>query len=262
MPGTPSTFAISCGSAATAVVPCGSTVRTNSSIHSFVDSRCMWASTNAGVSARPPTSTISSASRSPQPATTPSAIASAVSTHSRVAGLNTRPPVISRSAGSSPRATAIARAVACGRAIGAGATRRTERAGRAIRVVRFVSTSTANWIRPPPFGGILTSVMPNGLIGRVVDPRAREGRADPPDARADPDTARTRAAAHDDGPGAAAACSSRSRRCRCSGASRRAERAFGPGELAAPAQAARSGPCWRSCGGGHAELDPRPPRRA
>ena len=116
MPGTPSTFAISCGSAATAVVPCGSTVRTNSSIHSLVDSRCMWASTNAGVSALPATSTRSCASRSPQPATTPSAIASSVSTHSRVAGLNTRPPVISRSAGSSPRATAIARGVACGRA--------------------------------------------------------------------------------------------------------------------------------------------------
>ena len=48
MPATPSTLAISCGSAATAVVPCGRTVRTNSSIHSFVDSRCMWASTNAG----------------------------------------------------------------------------------------------------------------------------------------------------------------------------------------------------------------------
>ena len=117
MPATPSTLAISCGSAATAVVPCGRTVRTNSSIHSLVDSRCMWASTNPGVSAAPPTSISSSASRSPQPATTPSAIASAVSTHSRVPGLNTRPPRISRSAGSSPRATAIARAVAGGRAI-------------------------------------------------------------------------------------------------------------------------------------------------
>src|SRR5918992_6376023 len=116
IPGTPSTLAISCGSAATAVVPCGSTVRTNSSIHSLVGSRCMWASTNEGVSAAPATSTCSCASRSPQPATKPSATARAVSTHSLVAGLNTRPPVMRRSAGSSPRATAMALGVACGRA--------------------------------------------------------------------------------------------------------------------------------------------------
>ena len=56
------------------------------------------------------------ASRSPHPAITPSAIASDVSIHSRVAALNTRPPLISRSAGSSPLATAIARGVAGGRA--------------------------------------------------------------------------------------------------------------------------------------------------
>ena len=48
MPGTPSTLASSWGSAATAVVPAGSTVETNSSIHSLVDSRCMWASTKPG----------------------------------------------------------------------------------------------------------------------------------------------------------------------------------------------------------------------
>ena len=115
----PSTLASSCGSAATAVVPSGSTVATNSSIHSFVDSRCMCASMKPGVSAAPSTSTTSSASRSPHPAITPSAIASEVSIHSRVASANTRPPVISRSAGSSPRATASARGDAGGRAIAA-----------------------------------------------------------------------------------------------------------------------------------------------
>src|SRR4029453_10039876 len=71
-PGMPKTLASSCGSAATAVVPHGSTLRTNSSTHSFVDSRCMWESMNAGVSAAPPTSTTSTASRGPQPTTTPS----------------------------------------------------------------------------------------------------------------------------------------------------------------------------------------------
>ncbi len=118
MPGTPSTLASSWGSAATAVVPAGSTVETNSSIHSLVDSRCMWASTKPGVSAAPSTSMTSLASRSPQPAITPSASASDVSTHSRVASANTRPPMMSVSAGSSPRATASARGVAWGLAIG------------------------------------------------------------------------------------------------------------------------------------------------
>ena len=118
MPGIPSTLAISCGSAATAVVPAGSTVATNSSIHSLVDSRCMCASTKPGVSAAPSTSMTSTASRSPQPAITPSASARDVSTHSRVASAKTQPPVMSVSAGSSPRATASARGVAWGRAIG------------------------------------------------------------------------------------------------------------------------------------------------
>ena len=85
-PGTPNTLATSCGSAATAVVPWGRTARTNSSIQSLVDSRCMWLSTKPGVSAAPPTSTTSRASRGPQPATTPSAIARSVSIHSRVCG--------------------------------------------------------------------------------------------------------------------------------------------------------------------------------
>ena len=116
-PGMPNTLAISCGSAATAVVPRGRTVRTNSSTHSLVDSRCMWASTNPGVSAAPATSTDSRASRGPHPATTPSAMASSVSTHSRVAGDSTFPPVMSRSAGSSPRATASTRGLAGRRAM-------------------------------------------------------------------------------------------------------------------------------------------------
>ena len=47
-PSVPSTFAISCGSATTAVVPNGSTSRANSSTSSFDDSRCMCASTNPG----------------------------------------------------------------------------------------------------------------------------------------------------------------------------------------------------------------------
>ena len=52
-PSVPSTFAISCGSATTAVVPNGSTSRANSSTRSFDDSRCMWASTNPGTTKRP-----------------------------------------------------------------------------------------------------------------------------------------------------------------------------------------------------------------
>ena len=105
-PGIPNTLATSWGSAATAVVPSGSTVRTNSSIQSLVDSRCIWASTRPAVTAAPSRSTTSAASRGPHPATTPSAMARSVVTHSRVEGDSTRPPRSSRSAGSSPRATA------------------------------------------------------------------------------------------------------------------------------------------------------------
>ena len=47
-PSVPSTFAISCGSATTAVVPSGSTSRANSSTSSFDDSRCMCASMKPG----------------------------------------------------------------------------------------------------------------------------------------------------------------------------------------------------------------------
>ena len=47
-PSVPSTFAISCGSATTAVVPSGSTRRANSSTSSFTDSRCMCASMKPG----------------------------------------------------------------------------------------------------------------------------------------------------------------------------------------------------------------------
>ena len=47
-PSVPSTFAISCGSTTTVVVPSGSTSRANSSTRSFVVSRCMCASTKPG----------------------------------------------------------------------------------------------------------------------------------------------------------------------------------------------------------------------
>ena len=48
MPSVPSTFAISWGSATTAVVPWARTARANSSTMSLDDSMCMWASTNPG----------------------------------------------------------------------------------------------------------------------------------------------------------------------------------------------------------------------
>ena len=48
MPSVPSTLAISWGSATTAVVPCASTARANSSTISFDDSMCMWASMKPG----------------------------------------------------------------------------------------------------------------------------------------------------------------------------------------------------------------------
>ena len=57
----PSTFAISCGSATTAVVPSGSTSRANASGSSLVDSRCMCASTKPGTTYRPEASTVSRA---------------------------------------------------------------------------------------------------------------------------------------------------------------------------------------------------------
>ena len=89
--GTPKTLASSCGSAATAVVPCGRTARTNSSTQSLVDSRCMCASMKPGVSAAPATSTTSRASRGPQPAITPSAMARSSRSHSLVPGEKTLP---------------------------------------------------------------------------------------------------------------------------------------------------------------------------
>ena len=52
-PSVPSTFAISCGSATTAVVPSGRTRRANASGRSFDDSRCMWASMRPGTTQRP-----------------------------------------------------------------------------------------------------------------------------------------------------------------------------------------------------------------
>ena len=47
-PSEPSTFATSCGSQTTAVVPCGSTARANSAGVSFEDSMCMCASMKPG----------------------------------------------------------------------------------------------------------------------------------------------------------------------------------------------------------------------
>src|SRR5581483_1414708 len=104
-PSVPSTFAISCGSATTAVVPNGSTSRANSSTSSFDDSRCMCASTNPGTTKRPSASSVSRPSYAPSPATKPSTTATSVSSHSRVKTEKTRPPRTTRSAGSSPRAT-------------------------------------------------------------------------------------------------------------------------------------------------------------
>ena len=115
-PGSPATFATSCGSHATAVVPFGNTAFTNSETHTFDDSRCICASTNPEHNAAPSTSIVASASRVPHPTTFPSHTARSVVTHSRVAGLNTRPPVMSRSAGPSPRAAANAFCDTAGRA--------------------------------------------------------------------------------------------------------------------------------------------------
>ena len=61
-PSVPSTFAISCGSATTAVVPNGSTSRANSSTSSLDDSRCIWASTKPGTTQRPEASSVSAPS--------------------------------------------------------------------------------------------------------------------------------------------------------------------------------------------------------
>src|SRR5919201_6713459 len=110
MPSVPSTFAISCGSATTAVVPSGRTSRANSSTSSFDDSRCMCASTKPGTTYRPEASIVSRPSYSPRPATQPSATATSTSSHSRVKTDSTLPPWTTRSAGSSPRATGRRRA--------------------------------------------------------------------------------------------------------------------------------------------------------
>ena len=108
IPSRPATLAISCGSAATAVVPFGNTALTYSSTQSFDDSKCMCASTKPATKDAPSTLMISWASRSPHPTTTPSAMARSVVTHSRVVGESTRPPFNKISAGTSPRAAAKA----------------------------------------------------------------------------------------------------------------------------------------------------------
>ena len=105
-PSTPSTLAISCGSATTAVVPNGSTSRASSSTSSFTDSMCMCASMNPGTTKRPPASIVSPPSYRPTPAIAPSTTATSASSHSRVKTESTRPPRTTRSAASSPRATA------------------------------------------------------------------------------------------------------------------------------------------------------------
>jgi hypothetical protein len=61
-PSVPSTLAISCGSATTAVVPSGSTSRANSSTRSFDDSRCTCGSMNPGTTHLPDASSVSAPS--------------------------------------------------------------------------------------------------------------------------------------------------------------------------------------------------------
>src|SRR5229473_7656914 len=108
MPSVPSTLAISCGSATTAVVPCASTARANSSTISLEDSMCMWASIKPGTRKAPETSRRSRPpSYRPSPTTWPSLMATSTSSHSLVNTESTLPPASTRSAGSSPRATAI-----------------------------------------------------------------------------------------------------------------------------------------------------------
>ena len=70
-PSVPRTFAISCGSATTAVVPNGSTSRANSSTSSFDDSRCMCASMNPGTTQRPVASITSRPSYVAEPGDVP-----------------------------------------------------------------------------------------------------------------------------------------------------------------------------------------------
>ena len=56
-PSSPKTFAISCGSAKIAVVPCGSTARTYSVIVHMLLSTCRWPSVSPGTRNRPSAST-------------------------------------------------------------------------------------------------------------------------------------------------------------------------------------------------------------
>src|SRR5512132_2511412 len=63
-----------------------------------------------GTTYAPSASSVSTPSYAPSPAMTPSEIAMSTSSHSRVKTESTRPPRTTRSAGSSPRATASRRA--------------------------------------------------------------------------------------------------------------------------------------------------------
>src|SRR5262245_59476998 len=137
-PSEPRTFAISCGSATTAVVPSGSTRRANSSTSSFTDSRCMCASMKPGTTKRPAASIVSEPSYDPTPAILPSTIATSASSHSRVNTERTRPPPTTTSAGSSPRATARRR---CRDSIAGTITRDPRRAaGRGLAIGGSVET--------------------------------------------------------------------------------------------------------------------------
>jgi hypothetical protein len=102
----PKTLATSCGSAATAVVPRGSTVRTNSSTHSLVDSRCMWASTKPGGHGGPVQVDLLEGLTAAPTGHHPVGDGEVGGDPFPGGGDRTRPPRRRRSAGSSPRATA------------------------------------------------------------------------------------------------------------------------------------------------------------
>src|SRR5438309_7796175 len=107
MPSVPSTLAISWGSATTAVVPCARTARANSATIRLDHSMCMCPSMKPGTRYAPETSSRSPPSYRPSPTTWPSLTATSTSSHSFVNTERTLPPDSTRSAGSSPRATAI-----------------------------------------------------------------------------------------------------------------------------------------------------------
>src|SRR5579884_2486885 len=108
-PASPRTLAISCGSITTDVVPRGRTARANSSTFSFELSMWQWPSMKPGRTILPETSWMSCPSYAPSPTTRPSTIATSASNTSPVKTDRTLPPFRTRSAASSPRATASMR---------------------------------------------------------------------------------------------------------------------------------------------------------